>query len=221
MFAGIARRYDIANTLISLGRDDGWRRAAAQFAAPDRCGLALDLATGTGELGFHLAARCDRVVGVDLTSMMIDRARAKALARGVSERFQLAVADGLNLPFADDAFDCATNAFALRNFADMEAALAEMRRVVRPGGRVVSLELTRATPEPLRLAHRIYMEGIVPLIGAAASGGNLRAYWYLPTSVDRMLNAKELAATMRRVGFRRVWYRRYNLRSVAIHVAEV
>ncbi len=220
MFAGIARRYDAANTLISLGRDDAWRRAAAELAAPDGCRLALDLATGTGELGFRLLERSERVVGVDLTPPMIDEASAKVHARDVADRFSLAVADGLNLPFPDATFDCVTNAFALRNFADLPAALAEMRRVVRPGGRVVSLELTKARPAPLRWAHRVYMEGLVPLLGALAARGHLRAYWYLPTSVHRMLSADDLAETMRQAGFRRVSYRLYNLRSIAIHVAE-
>ena len=221
MFSGVARRYDLANRVISLGRDDSWRAATAAFAAPGHCALALDLATGTGELGFHLLQRCDSVVGVDLTPTMVEQAHRKVLERDASKRFQLAIADGLLLPFADDTFDCATNAFALRNFADQTAALAEMRRVVRPGGRVVSLELTRAKSRPLAAAHRIYMEGIVPLLAAIASRGNLRAYWYLPTSVHRMPRAEELAQTMYNVGFRRVTYRLYNFRSIAIHIAEV
>lgn len=221
MFSRIVPRYDLANRLISLGQDDAWRRDAAAFAAPRPCALALDLATGTGELGLRLLDRSRRVVGVDLTPEMVTEASAKVRTRGVDDRFALAVGDGLRLPFRNDTFDCATNGFALRNFADVRAALAEMRRVVKPGGRVVSLELTRARPRPLGVAHRLYMEGVVPLIGAVASRGNLRAYWYLPTSVHRMPSADALAETMRRVGFRRVWYRLYNLRSIAIHVAEV
>ena len=221
MFSGVARKYDLANRVISLGQDDNWRQATAEFAAPDHCALALDLATGTGELGFHLLQRSDTVVGVDLTPTMVEEAHRKIQERGASKRFQLAIADGLHLPFADDTFDCATNAFALRNFADQTAALMEMRRVVRPGGRVVSLELTRAKSRFLATAHRIYMEGIVPLLGAIASRGNIRAYWYLPTSVHRMPRAEELAQTMYKVGFRRVTYRLYNFQSIAIHIAEV
>jgi demethylmenaquinone methyltransferase/2-methoxy-6-polyprenyl-1,4-benzoquinol methylase len=221
MFAGIARRYDLANKLISLGHDGHWRREAAAAAAPGRVGLALDVATGTGDVGFELLERADRVVGVDLTPAMLEKADDKARTRGAGDRFQLAVADGLRLPFADGTFDCATNAFALRNFADPALALSEMRRVVRPGGRVVSLELTRPRSSMLRLAHRAYMEGLVPLIGGAASGGHVRAYWYLPTSVHRMVPAEELAEVMRRVGFSRVTYRLYNMQSIAIHVAEV
>jgi demethylmenaquinone methyltransferase/2-methoxy-6-polyprenyl-1,4-benzoquinol methylase len=221
MFAGIARRYDIANRVMSFGRDRAWRRAAAALAAPQSCALALDLATGTGELGFHLLSRCDRVVGVDLTPSMIAEADAKVRSRGVEGRFALAVADALRLPFPDATFDCSTNAFALRNFADLRAALAEMRRVVKPGGRVVSLELTKPGPWPLRWAHRAYMEGVVPLVGGITSGGHIREYRYLPSSVHRMMNADELANAMREAGFSSVGYRLFNLRSIAIHVAQV
>lgn len=221
MFSRIVPRYDLANRLISLGQDDAWRRDAAVAAAPEPCTLALDLATGTGELGFRLLDRSDRVVGIDLTPEMVTQAHAKATSRGVDDRFALAVGDGLRLPFRDDTFDCATNGFALRNFADLRAALREMRRVVRPGGRVVSLELSRARPRPLEFAHRVYMGGVVPVIGAIASRGNLRAYWYLPNSVHRVPTAEDLAQTMRQVGFRDVWYRLYNMRSVAMHVAVV
>ncbi|HWO93600.1 MAG TPA: ubiquinone/menaquinone biosynthesis methyltransferase [Dehalococcoidia bacterium] len=221
MFARVSPRYDITNALISLGQDDAWRREAARLAAPRPCRLAIDLATGTGDLGLCLLERCQGVVGVDLTPQMLLEAQRKVEARDVSERFRLVVADALRLPFADDVFDCATNAFALRNFANPLAALAEMRRVVRPGGRVVSLELTQARPHILEAVHRLYRESVVPLIGAATSPGNLRAYWYLPTSVHRMPTADDLAERMRGLGFRRVWYKLLNFRSIAIHVAEV
>ena len=220
MFAGIAHRYDLANTIISLGRDDAWRKKAAAFASPEPSEAGLDIATGTGELGFHLLERCQRVVGIDLTPSMITEASAKVRERQNGDRFHLAIADGLNLPFPDATFDCVTNAFALRNFADLRSALAEMRRVTKPGGRVVSLELTRPRSWPLALGHRLYIDLVVPFLGTLASGGHLAAYRYLPSSVHRMLGAEEMAATMREAGFRRVWYRLYNLRSIAIHIAE-
>jgi len=218
MFSRIAHRYDLLNRVMTFGRDAAWRQAAAALAAPKGCRLALDMATGTGELAFLLAGRAEQVVAVDICPQMLSIARAKARGRPRAGRFQFLLADGLRLPFAANTFDCVATAFALRNVADLELALAEMHRVVRPGGRVVCLELTRSPFRPLAALHALYLARLIPALGHWLAG-QAGAYRFLSISLSQFPDARQLAEAMRNRGFRRVGHRLYRLWPIALHVA--
>jgi demethylmenaquinone methyltransferase/2-methoxy-6-polyprenyl-1,4-benzoquinol methylase len=218
MFSRIVHRYDLLNRVMTFGRDAAWRQAAVALAAPKGCRLALDMATGTGELAFLLASRAEQVVAVDICPQMLSIARAKARGRPRAGRIQFLLADGLRLPFSAETFDCVATAFALRNVADLGLALAEMHRVVCPGGRVVCLELTRSPFRPLAALHALYLAGLIPALGHWLAG-QAEAYRFLSISLSQFPDARQLAEAMRNSGFRRVGHRLYRLWPIALHVA--
>lgn len=218
MFTRIARRYDVMNALMTAGRHRAWRRltAAALRAAP--AGPVLDLATGTGDLA--LAVRgvrpADPVIGADFAEAMLREAAAK-LARRAERRVPLVAADALALPFRDRTFAAVASAFLLRNLGDLAGGLAEMRRVTRPGGLVVTLEITRPRIPGWDGVFGFYFHRIVPMVGAVVAGDRA-AYAYLPESVDRFVSPQGLADLMRRAGLADVHYRRFGLGTIALHV---
>jgi demethylmenaquinone methyltransferase/2-methoxy-6-polyprenyl-1,4-benzoquinol methylase len=177
----------------------------------------LDAATGTGDLALALARHGATVVGVDFCGPMMALARAKVTAAGFDERIRFVEGDLLSLPFADSTFAAVASAFALRNVASIPDALAEMRRVVAPGGRVVILELTRPHQPVFRTLSRLYLHLLVPLVGGLATG-QPEAYVYLPDSIDRFLSLDELHETMEQVGLRAVYCTQLTLGTVAVHV---
>ena len=218
MFDRIAPRYDLMNALMTAGRDQAWRRAAARLAAPAPGSVALDLATGTADLALALLeeTRVRSVVGVDFVEGMLRLGRDKLAGRG-ERRIHLVVGDALALPFPDRAFGCVASAFLLRNLGDLAAGLAEMRRVTASGGSVVALEITQPTLPGWREAFRLYFHHVVPAVGALVAG-NRDAYTYLPRSVERFVTPPELARLMAEVGLYDVRITRVGLGTVAIHV---
>jgi demethylmenaquinone methyltransferase/2-methoxy-6-polyprenyl-1,4-benzoquinol methylase len=218
MFTRIAGRYDLMNSLMTGGRHHAWRRIAAAAVAAAPAGLALDLATGTGDLALAVRAAAPGrvVVGADFSEAMLRLARAKLRARAAGD-VPLLAADALALPFADKTFACVTSAFLLRNLADLAAGLEEMRRVTEPGGLVAALEITRPGLPGWDTAFGLYFNRLVPLIGAAVAGDRA-AYTYLPRSVERFVTPAELALLMQRAGLREVRYRRLGLGTIALHV---
>jgi len=223
LFGGIAPRYDLMNRLMTGGRDRHWRRSAAREAAPAPGDRVLDACCGTGELSFALADECPgcEVVGLDFTAAMLARARGKAAAR---QRRGLPApvfvrGDLLDLPFADGELAAVTVGWGVRNVPDVPRAFAEMRRVTRPGGRVVCLESTQAPEGAGKLFHCVWMGRVVPLLGRLVSG-DAAAYAYLPASVEAFPRAEGLAAIMAAAGLARVRYRRFGFGAVAIHVGE-
>ncbi|MBI4608942.1 MAG: bifunctional demethylmenaquinone methyltransferase/2-methoxy-6-polyprenyl-1,4-benzoquinol methylase UbiE [Candidatus Rokubacteria bacterium] len=218
MFTRIAHRYDLMNGLMTLGRDQAWRRIAVSMTDPPG-GLALDVATGTGDLALALleTSHVRRVVGLDFSEGMLRVGRAKLSLKDRARRVSLVAGDALALPFRDATFACVTSAFLLRNLADLEQGLAEMRRVTRPGGRVMAIEITQPTLRGFGSLFRWYFHGLVPRIGRLVSG-DAEAYSYLPQSVDRFLPPAELAQLMESAGFREVRYRRVGIGTVTIHV---
>lgn len=219
MFTRIARRYDLMNSLMTAGRHHAWRRLVARAVADTPPGPVLDLATGTADLALAIRrAAGDRlVIGADFAEGMLAQAHAKLAARG-ERRVLLAAADALRLPFPDGAFACVTSAFLLRNLEDLAAGLREMRRVTRPGGRVLSLDITRPGVPGWDQLFAVYFERVVPAVGALVAGDRA-AYTYLPDSVRRFLSPRELAAAMAGAGLRDVGYRRLALGTIAIHTA--
>jgi len=220
MFTRIARRYDLMNSLMTAGRHHAWRGAAAREAVAAPAGPVLDLATGTADLAIA-ARRLDParvVIGADFSLGMLVEGQRKLEAHRV--RVPLAAADALALPFADGAFASVASAFLLRNLVDLDAGLAEMRRVTRRGGRVITLDIVKIALPLWDALFGLYFHRVVPAIGALVAGDR-QAYTYLPDSVDRFLTAQGVAAAMRRAGLRDVRYRTFGLRSVALHVGVV
>lgn len=219
MFDRIAPRYDLVNRLMSGGLDRRWRRLAAAAADVSLGSRALDVCTGTGDLAFELADRVGpsgSVVGVDFSEEMLDRATAKAATKRAPATF--APADALDLPFDTDSFDGATVAFGARNLADLDRGLTEMARVVRPGGRVVVLEIT--TPRRLRALHGLWFDRVVPRLGGLI-GGDRAAYSYLPASAKRFPTPPQLAERMTSAGLTDVAWRGFMGGIVALHHGRV
>lgn len=217
IFGRIAPRYDLMNTLMTLGRDRHWRYMTAMLAAVPQGGLALDLGTGSGGLALALASLGCRVVGVDFCQPMMQIARGK-VASAAGARVSLAAGDALHLPFPQGTFDCITAGFALRNLADLGQGLVEAHRVLRSGGRLVSLELTPPRSRVSRWLHSLYAHRYVPLLGRMVAGDG-DAYAYLPASVDSFPDSEALRQAMLEVGFERVSFRTLGLGMVAIHLA--
>jgi demethylmenaquinone methyltransferase/2-methoxy-6-polyprenyl-1,4-benzoquinol methylase len=216
MFGRIVDRYDLMNKIMTGGQDSRWRRKAVSYARGAGDERALDVATGTGDLSLALATGgFANVVGLDFAPEMIAAANAKSVGRaGVA----FVVGDAMRLPFANAMFDTCTVSFGLRNMANYEDALREMARVIRPGGRLVCLELTPFRKPIISHLFNAYFSRVVPLIGRLLSG-DAEAYRYLPESVAAFPDALALAAMMRRAGFGRVLIERVGGGTVAIHVA--
>ncbi|OGL09481.1 MAG: hypothetical protein A3F92_12230 [Candidatus Rokubacteria bacterium RIFCSPLOWO2_12_FULL_71_22] len=221
MFTRIARRYDLMNSLMTGGRHHAWRAAVARAAATAPAGPVLDLATGTADLALALRAAAPErlVVGADFSEGMLREGRAKLAARGEG-RVALLAADALALPFRDGAFACVMSAFLLRNLEDLERGLAEMRRVTRPGGRVVTLDIVRPAVPVWGALFGLYFHRVVPAIGALVAGDR-HAYTYLPQSVERFVTPAQLGTLLEKVGLRDVSRRSHGLGTIALHVGIV
>ena len=222
MFARISRRYDLMNTVMTAGRHYAWRRMAVDSAVGAIPGPALDVATGTGDFAFDLARspHVTDVVGLDYTRQMLSVAARKALRQGLDDRVTLVVGDAHALPFPSNHFACATVGFGIRNFVDLPLALSEMVRVVKPGGRVVTLEIVRIEGRGLRGRwFPLYFRFVTPWLGKMLAGDR-DAYTYLPESVEAFLSAADLASRMEEAGLVNVTYRKLSLGAVAIHVGE-
>jgi demethylmenaquinone methyltransferase/2-methoxy-6-polyprenyl-1,4-benzoquinol methylase len=207
MFDCIAPEYDAMNRIMTAGLDRSWRRrAVAAVVLPgDR---VLDACCGTGDLAVAAEQRGGTVTGLDFSERMLERARAK------SDTIEWVRGDALSLPFADGAFDAATVGFGVRNLADLERGLAELARVLRPGGRLAILEIT----QPRGLARpffSLWFDRVVPALGRLLPGG--RAYTYLPASVRRFPDAESLARLMREAGFTDVRFALLAATVVALH----
>ena len=221
MFDRVAPRYDALNRVLSGGRDVGWRRRAAAVARMGPREIALDVGVGTGDLAFGLLDASDpsvRIVGIDLSPLMIGAARRRAAAL-LDPRLAPLLASAAALPFADASFDRVVAGFTVRNFGDLAVGLREMRRVLRAGGRAAILEFSTPPNPVIGIGYRLYLHRLVPRI-AALLGGDAAAYRYLPRSVAAFPDADGLAEIMRGAGFARVRYERLTFGVAAIHVGE-
>jgi demethylmenaquinone methyltransferase / 2-methoxy-6-polyprenyl-1,4-benzoquinol methylase len=218
MFDRIAGFYDVMNSVMTAGLHHRWRERAADLAQVGPGSRALDVATGTGDLALELARRVrpeGEVIGSDFSEGMLDRARAKA---GAEPGVRWEWGNALELPYPDDAFDAATVGFGARNFSDLDRGLAEMARVVRPGGRVVVLEITTPQRPPLSTFFSIWFDRVVPALGRLADSD---AYTYLPSSVKRFPGPESLAARMAAVGLTDVRWLLTAGGIIAIHAGTV
>ena len=218
LFARIAGRYDLMNSLMTGGMHHRWKKQTARLTAQGLVGPALDIATGTGDLAYALAgqASVEPAIGVDLLPEMITLANEKQGKFPTLKQPRFLLGDALSLPFPDDTFACATAGFSLRNMPDLPATLKEMARVVRPGGRITTLELTPMGPGLKTSLFRLYFHRIVPLVGQVIAGDKA-AYTYLPQSVDYFLQADRLARLFEETGLVDVSYRKLGFGTVAIH----
>lgn len=229
LFAAIARHYDVMNIVMSAGMLRFWQRAFAARTGLRPGGRALDVAAGTAELSLVMARQVGpngRVMGIDFSAEMLEVGRNKVAAarsRSGGDRLapiELVEGDAMDLPFADDSFDCAGSGFALRNVRDIERVIREMTRVVRPGGRVVTLELSKPTNPLIRKPYYLYFHHIVPLLGWVIDPDTerrLRAYGWLPKSLIPFPTQQGLAEIFRRAGLVEVGFRGLTGGIVSVH----
>ena len=218
MFSGIARRYDFLNHFLSLNIDKRWRRlvsANLQDVRNREDALIMDVACGTGDLSFELQANAKaKVIGTDFCHPMLAEAKKKAETAGSTVPF--VEGDAMNLAFADESLDAVTIAFGLRNLSNFQDGLAELRRVLKLGGRLVVLEFSSPVLPGFRQAFNFYFNRVLPRIGGALSGSR-GAYEYLPDSVSKFPDQKKLADMMSAVGFDNVAYQNLTGGIAAIH----
>ena len=218
MFDRISGVYDLMNSAMTAGLHHEWRRRAVDLARVGPGSDALDICCGTGDLALELRRRIGpdgRVVGSDFSEPMLELARAKSGEQGLPVEFGWA--DALDLPYGENSFDAVTVGFGARNLADLDKGLAQMARVVRPGGRLVILEITRPQREPLATFYSLWFDKVVPMLGSAA--GDAEAYSYLPESVRSFPEPRELAAKIDAAGFTEIRWLLLAGGIIAIHSA--
>ncbi len=214
MFEGVAPRYDLLNRVLSLGIDRGWRRRVVESLDLIPEHRVLDLCCGTGDLALEIA-RTSPCTACDFTWNMLTRARAKSRAKGIP--IEVVCADALALPFGDNRFDGATIAFGIRNLESMSAGLAEIRRVLKPGGKLAILEFSQPNRAWLKLPYRIYLDRLLPAVGGLLS--RREAYRYLAESIQGFPVPEVLVRLLEEAGFQNARYLRLSGGIVALHLA--
>ncbi|MCS5716967.1 class I SAM-dependent methyltransferase [Herbiconiux sp. CPCC 205763] len=212
MFDQVAAGYDRTNTVLSVGNAMLWRVATTRAVAPRPGERILDLAAGTGTSSASLARSGAHIVAADFSPGMIEVGKKRQAGL---PNIEFVVADGMNLPFADDEFDAVTISFGLRNIAEPQTALAELFRVTAPGGRIVICEFSKPVA-PIRSAYYWYLKNVMPTLAKAASS-NVPAYDYLFESIESWPDQKTLAGWLRQAGFGHVKYRDLSAGIVALH----
>jgi len=220
LFDSIARRYDMLNHILSGGVDTYWRRRAIGHLPGEAGSRILDVATGTADFAIAAARLAPReVVGVDIAEEMLAIGRRKLAARGLSGTVSLLKGEAEKLPFADGSFDAAIVAFGVRNFESLEGGLSEIRRILRPGGKLVVLEFSRPHLSPFRQVYLFYFQSVIPFIGHMLSGSR-EAYAYLPASVMVFPEGDQFLAILEAAGFTRTAAERLTLGIASIYTAE-
>ena len=201
MFNNISKRYDLLNHLLSLGIDIYWRKQAIKVLKPENPQLILDIATGTGDFAIEaLALKPEKIVGVDISEGMLEVGREKMKRRGLSEKIEMKLGDSERLPFEDNIFDAIIVAFGVRNFEHLELGLADMQRVLKPGGTTVVLEFSKPQSFPFKQLYNFYFKNVLPLVGKFISKDQ-SAYTYLPESVQAFPDGEAFLRVMRQAGY--------------------
>lgn len=203
MFNNISHTYDFLNHFMSLGIDIIWRKKAINELKKEKPAHILDVATGTGDFAFEALSRLkpQKITGVDISVGMLDIARQKIAKRGLADKFEVRTGDSENLPFESNTFDAVTVAYGVRNFENLEAGLADMLRVIKPGAKAVILEFSKPKSFPVKQLYNFYFHYITPGIGKLFSKDS-RAYTYLPESVAAFPDGKNFIALMDKVGYK-------------------
>lgn len=201
MFNSISPQYDFLNHLLSLGIDIHWRKKAIKMLRQNPPATILDIATGTGDFALEaMKLNPKKIIGLDISDGMLDVGRAKIRSRGWAQTIDMVNGDSENLPFAENNFDAVIVAFGVRNFENLEMGLSEMRRVLKPGGRVVILEFSKPRHIVMQFFYGFYFRAILPLIGRLFSR-HRTAYTYLPESVKAFPDGNDFLAILKKIGF--------------------
>ena len=217
MFGRVAKRYDYLNSVLSMGMHHRWRRFAVRECEFPNGGRALDVAAGTGDFAIETIGAGGTALGVDLCEPMLVEGLRKLERLGLSSRIRLVAGEAEALPVPSDYFDSATIGFGIRNVTDIDRAFAEMARAVRPGGKVVSLEIAKPRNAIFRTFFFLYFYHLSPWI-ARSLGGDAQAYQYLPNSLKTFKSRDELCDSMRRAGLVDVHFHDLHGGSVCVHV---
>jgi demethylmenaquinone methyltransferase/2-methoxy-6-polyprenyl-1,4-benzoquinol methylase len=203
MFNNISKTYDFLNHFLSLGIDIIWRKQAINELKKDQPQLILDVATGTGDFAFEALSilKPKKIIGVDISRGMLDIADQKIIKRKLSDKFEVKLGDSEKLPFANNEFDAVTVAYGVRNFENLEVGLADIQRVLKPGGKAVILEFSKPKTFPIKQLYNVYFSYITPGIGKLFSK-DARAYSYLPESVAAFPDGERFVTLMQKAGFR-------------------
>ncbi|WP_199269675.1 bifunctional demethylmenaquinone methyltransferase/2-methoxy-6-polyprenyl-1,4-benzoquinol methylase UbiE [Mucilaginibacter lacusdianchii] len=203
MFNNISKTYDFLNHFMSLGIDIIWRKIAINELKEAQPKRILDVATGTGDFAFEALSilKPEKIIGVDISQGMLDIAKQKINKRNLSPQFEVKLGDSEKLPFDSDEFDAITVAYGVRNFENLEKGLADMLRVLKPGGKAVVLEFSKPKVFPVKQLYNFYFKNITPGIGKLFSK-DARAYSYLPESVAAFPDGKDFTGLMDKVGFK-------------------
>jgi demethylmenaquinone methyltransferase/2-methoxy-6-polyprenyl-1,4-benzoquinol methylase len=217
MFGQIAPRYDLMNRLMTFGRDQNWRKFLVEKAQVPENGKVLDIASGTGDIAFEIRRqrRDAQIIAADFALPMMLVGRQRKLGHDV----EWLGADALNLPVPSSKFDAVVSGFLLRNVPDIDRALVEQWRILKPGGRIVTLDTTPPPNNLLRPFINIHFKAVIPLLGRLITGDS-NAYRYLPESTLSFKSADELAKRFEDVGFADTDYRRFMMGTIAIHWAQ-
>jgi demethylmenaquinone methyltransferase/2-methoxy-6-polyprenyl-1,4-benzoquinol methylase len=220
MFNAISPKYDALNRILSAGIDQSWRRKTLREIRATGALKLLDVATGTADLALALAKGIpgSKVVGVDISSGMLEVGRSKVRANDLEGRVRLDLGDGEQLPYEESSFGAVTVAFGVRNFENLEQGLRDMRRVLEPGGTLAVLEFSQPTAWPLRSLYLFYFKNILPRIGRMVSK-DASAYTYLPNSVQAFPYGEAFAAKLREAGFKSVRVRPLTFGIASLYLA--
>jgi demethylmenaquinone methyltransferase/2-methoxy-6-polyprenyl-1,4-benzoquinol methylase len=220
MFNNISKRYDLLNHVLSLGIDVIWRKKAINLLQKDQPKLILDIATGTGDFAIEaLALHPDKVIGVDISQGMLEVGKKKIKKKKLDHLIELQLGDSEKLLFPENNFDAVIVSFGARNFENLEKGLAEMYRVLKPGGKTIIIEFSKPEKFPMKQGYNFYFKYILPRIGKLVSKDN-EAYTYLPESVQAFPYGNEFLGILKRVGFKNTKCKSLTFGISSIYVGE-
>ena len=220
MFDNISKRYDLLNHVLSLGIDVIWRKKAIKMLRDDHPKLILDIATGTGDFAIEaLALHPEKIIGVDISAGMLEEGRKKLKKKKLEDRIELQMGDSEKLLFPENKFDAVIVSFGVRNFENLEKGLADMFRVLKPGGKTVIVEFSKPEKFPMKQGYNFYFKHILPRIGKLVSKDN-DAYTYLPESVQAFPYGEKFLDILKEIGFKNVKCKPLTFGISAIYIGE-